>query len=63
MDAERPASSEAEFRSVIVPPELDRQRADRVIAVLAKVPRSIARAFVDDGLVPVNLLDRKLIYC
>lgn len=54
MDGETPASAEADFRSVIVPPELDRQRADRVIAVLAKVPRSIARAFVDDGLVTIQ---------
>ena len=54
MDAEIPVSSDAEFRSVIVPAELDRQRADRVIAVLSKVPRSIARAFVDDGLVTID---------
>ncbi len=51
---DEPTEGEVEFQVVTVPPELDRQRADRVIAVLAAVPRSIARAFVDDSLATVD---------
>jgi len=54
MDTEPTALSEDDFRVVTVPAGLDRQRVDKVIASLAGVPRSIARAFIDDNLVTVN---------